>query len=520
MSQANGPAAAQARSRQAALAAAQAGSAARARRRIHAVRRRSAAAFPTAGSTPATSSARASPAARCSQRSTRSTRSIHVRRARRRCTSRTARTAAGAGGRCPDPPAGRGRLQLARPLDFTDNGIEPEFGHDPRARRGPQSRLLPDARHVRQHAARRGGTTGACSSPTRDPHRPGAQDGACRGQGRHGRGQAGRARSAGRRPSRHPLRPHPPTAWSSGASSSPCRARKVKPRVTQDPPSPTKAAPTVRSPQAPSASQATLAGPTKRESPNAVQPFLHRRPIFAGVIAIIITLVGASPSSGCRSRSIRSRAADGHGQRRLSGRLRRDRRRHRRRADRAADQRRRNMLYMSSQSTGDGRLTITVTFKLGTDLDNAQVLVQNRVALAEPRLPEEVRRIGVVVRKTLARLPDGRQHRLARQFARSRLHLQLRSDPAPRPARAPRRRRRRPDVRRAATMRCASGSIRASRRRGLTAGEIVAALRGAERPGRGRRARPAAVRHRRRASSSRSRRRAASPTRSSSRTSS
>ena len=59
-----------------------------------------------------------------------------------------------------------------------------------------------------------------------------------------------------------------------------------------------------------------------------------------------------------------------------------------------------NMLYQSSQSTGDGRVTITVTFKLGTDLDTAQVLVQNRVALAEPSLPEEVRRQGVVVRKT------------------------------------------------------------------------------------------------------------------------
>jgi len=60
-----------------------------------------------------------------------------------------------------------------------------------------------------------------------------------------------------------------------------------------------------------------------------------------------------------------------------------------------------NMLYLSSQSTGDGRVTITVTFALGTDLDTAQVLVQNRVALAEPRLPEEVRRTGVVVRKSL-----------------------------------------------------------------------------------------------------------------------
>ena len=57
------------------------------------------------------------------------------------------------------------------------------------------------------------------------------------------------------------------------------------------------------------------------------------------------------------------------------------------------------MLYMLSQSTGDGRLTITVTFGLGTDLDEAQVLVQNRVAIAEPRLPESVRRLGVVTRK-------------------------------------------------------------------------------------------------------------------------
>jgi hydrophobe/amphiphile efflux-1 (HAE1) family protein len=60
-----------------------------------------------------------------------------------------------------------------------------------------------------------------------------------------------------------------------------------------------------------------------------------------------------------------------------------------------------DMLYMSSQSTGDGRVTITVTFKLGTDLDKAQVLVQNRVALAEPSLPEEVRRNGVVTAKSL-----------------------------------------------------------------------------------------------------------------------
>ncbi|MEM6936790.1 MAG: efflux RND transporter permease subunit, partial [Pseudomonadota bacterium] len=49
------------------------------------------------------------------------------------------------------------------------------------------------------------------------------------------------------------------------------------------------------------------------------------------------------------------------------------------------------MLYMQSSSTSDGVMQLTVTFALGTDLDTAQVLVQNRVASAEPRLPEEVR---------------------------------------------------------------------------------------------------------------------------------
>jgi hydrophobe/amphiphile efflux-1 (HAE1) family protein len=58
------------------------------------------------------------------------------------------------------------------------------------------------------------------------------------------------------------------------------------------------------------------------------------------------------------------------------------------------------MLYQSSQSTGDGRVVITVTFEQGTDLDEAQVLVQNRVAIATPRLPAEVQRMGVVTKKT------------------------------------------------------------------------------------------------------------------------
>src|SRR5438876_529576 len=58
-----------------------------------------------------------------------------------------------------------------------------------------------------------------------------------------------------------------------------------------------------------------------------------------------------------------------------------------------------NMLYMNSQATADGNLQLTITFALGTDLDTAQVLVQTRVAIAEPRLPEEVRRLGITVLK-------------------------------------------------------------------------------------------------------------------------
>ncbi|CAN7238368.1 efflux RND transporter permease subunit [Rhizobium sp. LjRoot30] len=59
-----------------------------------------------------------------------------------------------------------------------------------------------------------------------------------------------------------------------------------------------------------------------------------------------------------------------------------------------------DMLYMSSQATSDGVLTLTVTFKLGTDPDKAQQLVQNRVSQAEPRLPAEVRALGVTTVKS------------------------------------------------------------------------------------------------------------------------
>ncbi|HVL74600.1 MAG TPA: multidrug efflux RND transporter permease subunit [Noviherbaspirillum sp.] len=75
-----------------------------------------------------------------------------------------------------------------------------------------------------------------------------------------------------------------------------------------------------------------------------------------------------------------------------------------------------NMLYMSSQATSDGSLTLTVTFQVGTDVEQAETQVQNRVQRALPRLPEEVRQIGVVTAKSSPNLtmvvhlwsPDGR----------------------------------------------------------------------------------------------------------------
>src|SRR5271156_4115069 len=58
-----------------------------------------------------------------------------------------------------------------------------------------------------------------------------------------------------------------------------------------------------------------------------------------------------------------------------------------------------NSLYMFSQAPGDGVMTLTITFNLGTDVDKAQVQVQNRVSQALPKLPEEVRRLGVTTTK-------------------------------------------------------------------------------------------------------------------------
>src|SRR5262245_22838664 len=128
--------------------------------------------------------------------------------------------------------------------------------------------------------------------------------------------------------------------------------------------------------------------------------FFVDRPIFAGVISIIITLVGiisllrlpiteypqiapptvvVNASFAGASAEVVSQTVATPIEQEING----------------VD----DMIYMVSQATGDGVLSINVVFKPGTNVDIAQVLVQNRVAVALPRLPEEVQRVGVTVRK-------------------------------------------------------------------------------------------------------------------------
>jgi multidrug efflux pump len=128
--------------------------------------------------------------------------------------------------------------------------------------------------------------------------------------------------------------------------------------------------------------------------------FFIRRPIFAGVLSIIIFIVGAiamwklpiseypevvpptivvrATYPGANPKTISETVASPLEQ-----------------AVNGVE----DSLYMFSQATGDGVMTLTVTFKLGTDVDKAQVQVQNRVAQSLPKLPEEVRALGVTTTK-------------------------------------------------------------------------------------------------------------------------
>ena len=93
-----------------------------------------------------------------------------------------------------------------------------------------------------------------------------------------------------------------------------------------------------------------------------------------------------------------------------------------------------NMMYMSSQCTNDGNYSLTVTFKHGIDLNLAQVLVQNRVALAMPHLARRHQGDRRDDQEAVARHPAGDRHLFARRPVRPALPEQLRADPASSPS--------------------------------------------------------------------------------------
>ena len=150
------------------------------------------------------------------------------------------------------------------------------------------------------------------------------------------------------------------------------------------------------------------------------------------------------------------------------------------------------MLYMFSQATSDGALTLTITFALGTDLDNAQVQVQNRVAQTLPRLPQDVQRIGVTTEKASPDFimvvhlvsPDERYDML---YLSNYAHLQVKDELTPPGGRRRRAGLRRRRIQHARLARSGSAGVAAAdgHRRGPRDPR-------AERPGRGRRARRAA----------------------------
>ena len=261
----------------------------------------------------------------------------------------------------------------------------------------------------------------------------------------------------------------------------------------------------------------------RQQAAMRISHFFIDRPIFAGVISIVFVILGARvASAACRSRSIprsRRRSVNVTGQypgasaevvastvvapleQQINGVE--------------------NMLYISSNSTGDGRFSISVTFDLGTNLDIAQVQVQNRVAIAQPRLPADVRNIGVTVAKASPDLMMVVHLLFARQVARHALHLQLRQRQRRRRAEPHRGRRldhrvRRPRLLDARVARSRPAAVaradgRRRRRRRCSAQNVQVAVGRAE---------SAAGRRSRAPSRSRCRRSAGSPTRSSSPTSS
>ena len=228
-----------------------------------------------------------------------------------------------------------------------------------------------------------------------------------------------------------------------------------------------------------------------------ISHFFIDRPIFAAVVSIVFVILGGVSFSRlpvAQYPEIAPPIINVAGP--ISRRQRRRRRLDRGRADRAADQRRReHALHVVELDGRRPLLDRRSRFDLGTNLDIAQVQVQNRVAIAQPRLPADVRNIGVTVTKSLARPDDGRAPLFARQVARPAVHLQLRHARSHR-SRSP------------ASTASARSSVFGSRdysmrvwldpdrlqSLGLTATDVTSRAAGAEHPGRLRRARPAAGR--------------------------
>ena len=152
-----------------------------------------------------------------------------------------------------------------------------------------------------------------------------------------------------------------------------------------------------------------------------ISRFFIDRPIFAAVLSIVITLAGGDLRLHAAAGAVPADlAADGAGHLQLSRRQRQDV------AESVAAPIEQQvngvegMLYMSSQCTNDGTYNLTVTFKHGVDLNMAQVLVQNRVSLAVPLLPDVIKQTGVTVKKQSPDIlmgiainsPDGRYDQL------------------------------------------------------------------------------------------------------------
>ena len=166
--------------------------------------------------------------------------------------------------------------------------------------------------------------------------------------------------------------------------------------------------------------------------------FFIERPVFAAVLSAFITIAGAIALFRCRSASTRkscrlrwscARTYPGANPKVIAETV-------------AAPLEQaivgvEDMMYMSSQAAMDGTLILTVTFKIGADVDRAQVQVQNRVAQALPRLPQEVRDLGVTTAKSSPNLMMAVNLTLAGRPLRLSLSAQLRRAERPRRARAP-----------------------------------------------------------------------------------